>query len=67
MLRFGFGGARTMTSFRDLCIRLWRDETGGEVVEYAVITGLIVLGSIGVIKKIGTKILSRWNSLNSSL
>jgi pilus assembly protein Flp/PilA len=47
--------------------RLLADETGGEVLEYALIAGLIVVGAIGVIGKIGTKVLARWGSLNSSV
>jgi pilus assembly protein Flp/PilA len=43
------------------------DESGGEVLEYALIAGLIVVAAIGVIGKIGTKVLARWGSLNSSL
>jgi Flp pilus assembly pilin Flp len=47
--------------------RFFRDEEGGEVLEYAVVTGLIVITAISVIGKVGTKVLARWNSLNSSL
>lgn len=47
--------------------RLLSDESGGEVLEYALIAGLIVVGSIAMIAKIGTKVLARWGSLNSSL
>ncbi len=47
--------------------RLIHDERGGEVLEYALIAGLIVVGAIGVIGKIGTKVLARWGSLNSSM
>ena len=47
--------------------RLIHDERGGEVLEYAIVAGLIVVGAIGVIGKIGTKVLARWGSLNSSL
>jgi Flp pilus assembly pilin Flp len=43
------------------------DENGGEVIEYAVVSGLIVMAAISVIGKVGTKVLARWNSLNSSL
>ncbi len=43
------------------------DETGGEVLEYALIAGLIVVATIAVIAKIGTKVLGRWGSLNSSM
>ena len=55
-------------------MKLWRlienlicDERGGEVLEYAIVSGLIVVAAIGVIGKIGTKVLARWGSLNSSL
>jgi Flp pilus assembly pilin Flp len=47
--------------------RLMGDETGGEVLEYALIAGLIVVAAIGVIGKVGTKVLARWSSLNSSM
>ena len=47
--------------------RLLTDETGGEVLEYALIAGLIVVASIAMITKVGTKVLARWGSLNSSL
>lgn len=47
--------------------RLWHDECGGEVLEYALIAGLIVVASIAVIGKVGGKVLARWSSLNSSM
>jgi pilus assembly protein Flp/PilA len=47
--------------------KLIRDEQGGEVLEYALIAGLIVVATISVIGKVGTKVLARWGSLNSSM
>ena len=47
--------------------KLVRDEAGGEVLEYALIAGLIVIAAIAVIGSVGTKVLARWNSLNSSM
>ena len=47
--------------------RLCKDEGGGEVLEYALIAGLIVVGAIVAIKGVGTKVLARWTSLNSSV
>jgi Flp pilus assembly pilin Flp len=44
-----------------------RDETGGEVLEYALIAGLIVVAAIAVIGSVGTKVLASWNSVNSSM
>ncbi len=46
--------------------RLVRDEQGGEVLEYALIAGLIVVAAIAIISSVGTKVLARWTSLDSS-
>jgi len=46
---------------------LVRDEQGGEVLEYALIAGLIVVAAVVVIGSVGTKVLARWNSVNSGL
>ena len=43
------------------------DERGGEVLEYALIAGLIVVAAIGIIGTIGGKVLAKWSSLNSRL
>jgi len=43
------------------------DESGGEVLEYALIAGLIVVAAISLIAKVGGKVLARWDSLNSSM
>ncbi|MBC7784140.1 MAG: Flp family type IVb pilin [Burkholderiales bacterium] len=54
---------RIKSQFRKLC----RDESGGEVIEYALILGLIAVACIAVIGALGTKVLARWQSVNSSL
>jgi Flp pilus assembly pilin Flp len=46
---------------------LVRDEQGGEVLEYALIAGLIVVAAIAVITSVGSKVVARWTSLNSSM
>ena len=51
----------------NLWSKLIRDEQGGEVLEYALIAGLIVVAAIAVISSVGTKVLGRWTSLNSSM
>lgn len=50
-----------------LLAQVFADERGGEVLEYALIAGLIVVAAISVIKSVGTKVLGRWQSLNSSM
>jgi Flp pilus assembly pilin Flp len=52
---------------KTLLNKLVRDEQGGEVLEYALIAGLIVVAAIAVITSVGSKVLARWTSLNSSL
>lgn len=47
--------------------KLLSDERGGEVLEYALIAGLIVVAAIAVIGSVGTKVLAKWRSLNSSM
>jgi Flp pilus assembly pilin Flp len=52
---------------RNTFARLIADEAGGEVLEYALIAGLIIVAAIAMITSVGTKVLARWTSLNSSL
>ncbi|MBC8105780.1 MAG: Flp family type IVb pilin [Anaerolineae bacterium] len=56
-----------MKSNRQLLARLVNDERGGEVLEYALIAGLIVVAAIAIIGQVGTKVLAKWTSLNSRM
>jgi Flp pilus assembly pilin Flp len=56
-----------MKAIANLVGKLVKDEQGGEVLEYALIVGLIVVAAIATITSVGTKVLARWNSLNSSM
>lgn len=56
-----------MKVMKNLFAKLIRDERGGEVLEYALIAGLIVVAAIAVITSVGGKVLARWQSLNSSM
>ena len=47
--------------------RLMRDERGGEVIEYALIAGLIIVACVAIITSYGTKVLARWTSVNGSM
>ena len=47
--------------------RLARDDRGGEVLEYALVAGLIVIAAIAVIGSVGTKVLARWTSVDNSM
>jgi Flp pilus assembly pilin Flp len=46
--------------------RLVRDERGGEVIEWALVAGLIVIGAIAVIAAFGNKVLARWNTVGNA-
>lgn len=46
---------------------LIRDERGGEVIEYALVLGLIVIAAIAVIGAVGVKVVARWSSVDSSM
>ena len=46
--------------------RLVRDERGGDVLEYALIAGIIVVAAVAVIGAVGCKVLNRWATLNSA-
>lgn len=52
--------------FETFAALVW-DEAGGEVLEYALIVGLIVVAAIAAITSVGTKVLARWTSLDGSM
>jgi len=56
-----------MQAIKHLCSKLIKDEQGGEVLEYALIAGLIVVAAIAVIGAVGGKVVAKWTSLNSSM
>jgi pilus assembly protein Flp/PilA len=56
-----------MKAIKNVVSKLVRDEQGGEVLEYALIAGLIVVAAIAVIGAVGTKVVARWTSLNSGM
>ncbi|HEX8342346.1 MAG TPA: Flp family type IVb pilin [Tepidisphaeraceae bacterium] len=56
-----------MTKAKKLLVGLVKDEQGGEVLEYALIAGLIVVAAIAIIGAVGTKVLAKWTSLNSGM
>ena len=61
-----YGKSRCAPALRRL-LPLLREERGGEVIEWALVAGLIVIGTIAVIGAFGTKVLARWTTVNNSL
>ena len=50
-----------------LLTRFWRDETGATAIEYGLIAAGIALAIIAVVNGLGTKLNSKFSSINSSL
>jgi Flp pilus assembly pilin Flp len=44
--------------------RLMREETGNEVIEYALLLGMIVCACIFFISALGKKVVGRWDRIN---
>jgi len=56
-----------MKTMKNRILALIKDEKGGEVLEYALIAGLIIVAAIAMIGAVGDRVLARWTSLNSSM
>ena len=52
---------------KKLIVKLVKDERGGEVLEYALIAGLIVVAAIAVIGTVGSKVVAKWTSVGDGL
>ena len=52
---------------KEIVKRFVKDERGLETVEYAIIAGLIVVGTIAVIASIGTWVLAQFTALDAGL
>lgn len=47
--------------------RFWNDESGLETVEYAIILGLVVAGTIGLVTAIGAWVNGQFQSVADEL
>jgi pilus assembly protein Flp/PilA len=56
-----------MAGIKRTLLRLVFDENGGEVIEYALIAGLIIVAAMLIIGAVGTKVVARWTSVNASM
>jgi pilus assembly protein Flp/PilA len=55
-----------MESVKRALGRLLADNRGGETIEYALILGLVIVTAIAVIGAVGTRVIARWTTVNSS-
>ncbi len=54
-------------SIRKTLDHLLHDQSGGEVLEYALIAGLIIIACIGAISLLGAKVKFGWQYIGSQL
>lgn len=50
-----------------LFARLMREESGQDLIEYALIAALIALAAVGAMQTVGSKISNTFNSVGSDL
>ena len=59
---------RSAARIRGFARRLRADQSGGEIIEYVLIAGLSIVGTIVTVAAFGTKVAARWTTVgNSSL
>ena len=56
-----------MKAMKKLVLSLVNDEQGGEVLEYALIAGLIVVAAVAAITAVGSKVMATWTSASNSI
>jgi Flp pilus assembly pilin Flp len=53
-------------AMKKIVSNLVTDEQGGEVLEYALIAGLIVVASVATIVLVGGKVAAKWTALSGA-
>ena len=56
-----------MTQMKNLFGKFAKDEDGGELLEYALIAGLIVIAAIAAMKVFSTAIKSKFTSMSTEV
>ena len=56
-----------MKNAKNLLVKLVRDEDGGELLEYALIAGLIVIAAIAAIKVFSTAVSGKFSSMSTQV
>jgi len=55
------------TTMHNLIKRLWQDEEGQDLVEYALVVALIAFGAVAAMKGLSTEINTAFNVISSDL
>ena len=56
-----------MNSIARICTALLKDESGQDLIEYALVAGLIGLGAVVAMSGLATNIASSFNSIGNQL
>jgi pilus assembly protein Flp/PilA len=56
-----------MKTIRQMLFRFMKDESGQDLIEYALVAGLIALGAIVAMGGLSTKIGSAFNTVGNNL
>jgi pilus assembly protein Flp/PilA len=56
-----------MQTVKNLVARLVKEQDGGEVLEYAVVGGMLVVGALVLISAVGGRIRDAWTGLDVDL
>ena len=56
-----------MNRIRIVVVHLLRDESGQDLIEYAIVAGLIGLGAVVSMGNLSTKVKTAFNSVGSQL
>ena len=52
---------------KDMLMTFWKDESGQDLAEYALLLGLITVAVVGVIALIGGQVLALFNATEAAL
>ena len=58
---------RMFVASERLFVRMLRDESGGESLEYALVGGAVVAVSFSAIESVGERVTRMWESLDHAL
>jgi len=56
-----------IVKMRDALSRLCRDESGQDLIEYALVAGLLGLGTIAAMKSVATGLATVFNAVGTTL
>ncbi len=56
-----------MTNLKEILIRLVKEDSGQDLIEYALVAALIGLGAVGTMKSLGSIIGTAFSTVGSTL